>query len=97
MSDVLPLPDAFSLAGRVALVTGAGSRGGIGFATARLLGQLGASVAVAATTERAHVRAQELTEQGITSVGVVADLTDEAQVTRAVAEVTGALGTPRPP
>jgi 3-oxoacyl-[acyl-carrier protein] reductase len=94
VSDVLPLPDAFSLAGRVAFVTGAGSREGIGFATARLLGRLGAAVAVAATTERAHVRAQELTEQGTTSVGVVADLTDEAQVTRAVAEVTGALGTP---
>ena len=46
------LPDAFSLAGRVAL-TG-GSPGGIGFAVARLLGDLGASVAVAATTDRAH-------------------------------------------
>ena len=88
------LPEAFDLSGRVALVTGAGSPDGIGFATARLLGRLGASVAVSATTERAHHRANELALAGIRAVGVVADLTEEAQVRRAVGEVVAALGAP---
>ena len=88
------LPDAFSLAGRVALVTGAGSPDGIGFAVARLLGSLGASVAVAATTGRAHERAAELASAGLQAVGVVADLSSEDEVSRAVAEVTETLGTP---
>jgi 3-oxoacyl-[acyl-carrier protein] reductase len=88
------LPEVFSLAGRVALVTGAGSAEGIGFATARLLSELGAAVALTATTERAHERAAELAAGGVTAVGVVADLTDEEQVRRAVAEVTAALGAP---
>ena len=88
------LPEAFSLAGRVALVTGAGSPDGIGFAVAQLLSELGAAVAVGATTERALERAAELAAGGIAAVGVVADLTDEAQVHRAVAEVTAALGPP---
>ncbi len=84
----------FSLEGRVALVTGAGSPDGIGFATARLLGDLGAAVAVAATTERAHERARELRAAGVRSVGVVADLTSEHEAARAVAEAGSALGTP---
>ncbi|WP_379183054.1 MULTISPECIES: SDR family NAD(P)-dependent oxidoreductase [unclassified Nocardioides] len=88
------LPAPFDLAGRVALVTGAGSPDGIGFAAARLLGALGAAVAVAATTGRAHERAAELDGAGVRAVGVVADLTDERQVGRAVAEVVAALGPP---
>ena len=88
------LPDAFSLAGRVALVTGAGSPGGIGFAVARLLGDLGASLAVAATTDRAHARAADLAAVGVRAVGVVADLTEEEQVARAVRDVERELGTP---
>ena len=88
------LPEVFSLAGRVALVTGAGSAEGIGFATARLLSELGAAVAVTATTGRAHERAATLVADGGRAVAVVADLTDEDQVQRAVAEVTAALGVP---
>ncbi len=88
------LPRAVDLHGRVALVTGAGSADGIGFAIATLLGQLGASVAVAATTDRAHERAGDLEALGVRATGVVADLTDEEQVARVRDEVTAALGAP---
>jgi 3-oxoacyl-[acyl-carrier protein] reductase len=84
----------FDLSGRVALVTGAGSAEGIGFATARLLGVMGAAVAVAATTGRAQDRADELTQAGVRSLAVVGDLTDEQAVRRVVAEVAQALGPP---
>jgi 3-oxoacyl-[acyl-carrier protein] reductase len=57
-----------------------------------LLGRLGASVAVAATTERAHERAASLTAEGITAIGVTGDLTSEKTVVRLVADVTSALG-----
>jgi 3-oxoacyl-[acyl-carrier protein] reductase len=62
--------------GRVALVTGAGSASGIGFATARLLGRAGAAVAVASTTGRIHERASELRDAGVDAEGFIADLTD---------------------
>lgn len=88
------LPTPFDLTGRVALVTGTGSRDGIGFATARLLGELGAKVALTATTERVHERVADLAEHGIEACGVVADLTDEEQVRRAAATVTEELGAP---
>jgi len=67
--------DGDRLDGRVALVTGAGSPDGIGYATAARLRDLGAEVAVVSTTKRIHDRAAEL---GVT--GFVADLTDEAEV-----------------
>jgi 3-oxoacyl-[acyl-carrier protein] reductase len=88
------LPAVLSLAGRTALVTGAGSPDGIGFATARLLGRLGAAVALAATSDRAHARAAELGGEGIRAVGVVADLTEEPGVARTFDEVSSALGAP---
>lgn len=74
------------------MVTGAGSPRGIGFATARLLGALGASVAVTATTERVHERASELSRLGVDSVGLVVDLTEEAEVQSALREARAALG-----
>jgi 3-oxoacyl-[acyl-carrier protein] reductase len=78
--------------GRVALVTGAGSPTGIGFATARILGREGASLAIASTTDRIHVRAAELSEAGFQAGGFVADLTDRAQVRRMVDDVTDRSG-----
>ena len=68
------------LADQVAVVTGAGSELGIGFATARLLGRQGAAVVITSTTERILARAAELEAEGIAALGVVADLTDEVQV-----------------
>jgi 3-oxoacyl-[acyl-carrier protein] reductase len=73
--------DVWSLAGQTALVTGAGSPRGIGFATALLLGQMGAAVAIASTTNRICERADELESHGIDALGVVVDLTEETQVT----------------
>ncbi|MEX6430690.1 MAG: SDR family NAD(P)-dependent oxidoreductase [Ferrimicrobium sp.] len=65
-----------SLAGRVALVTGAGSETGIGYSTARVLGELGARVVITSTTERIYERVDALGKLGIVAAGYVADLTD---------------------
>lgn len=86
--------ELFSLTGRVALVTGAGSPDGIGFATARILGELGATLVVAATGPRVYDRADELRRLGIDATGVVGDLTDETQVRRLVSESAGDRGAP---
>ena len=72
---------------RVALVTGAGSESGIGFAAARILGERGARVAIAATTGRIHARAAELAELGIEAEGFAADLTDADAAAGLVAAV----------
>lgn len=75
------------LAGQVAVVTGAGSATGIGFATAFRLASMGAAVAITATTERIHDRVAELTAAGFGAMGFIADLADPDQVasfTRAV-------------
>src|SRR5215469_4694730 len=72
----MPIPAAFDLSGRVAVVTGAGSRDGIGFASARLLAELGAAVMLSATTSRIQDRASELRGAGFDAAAVTADLTD---------------------
>jgi 3-oxoacyl-[acyl-carrier protein] reductase len=69
------LPAVFDLSGRVAVVTGAGSPDGIGFATAALLGELGAAVMITATTDRIDARAGELRTAGVDAAAVTADLT----------------------
>jgi 3-oxoacyl-[acyl-carrier protein] reductase len=63
--------------GQVALVTGAGSEAGIGFAVARRLHSAGFQIAIASTTDRIHDRARELDAGGKTVFAFVADLTDE--------------------
>jgi len=77
------------LAGQAALVTGAGSADGIGFACARQFARGGARVAVVSTTDRIHQRAEEL---GPDAVGLVADLRDSSQADGAVAAVVERLG-----
>jgi 3-oxoacyl-[acyl-carrier protein] reductase len=80
-------PVTLRLDGKVALITGAGSPDGIGYATARRLRDLGARVAIVSTTRRIHERASEL---GIT--GFVADLTDESEVGALAEAVQDELG-----
>ncbi|WP_105035922.1 SDR family oxidoreductase [Cryobacterium aureum] len=74
MTPAPALPAALDLGGRTALVTGAGSATGIGFAAARMLGELGARVILTGTTARVHDRAAELTADGRGAVGIVCTL-----------------------
>ncbi|MBM3743721.1 MAG: SDR family oxidoreductase [Actinobacteria bacterium] len=67
---------------RTALVSGAGAPGGIGFAIARQLKDLGYDVSITATTERIVERAHEL---GVT--GAVADLTVDSECLELIAKI----------
>jgi enoyl-[acyl-carrier-protein] reductase (NADH) len=65
---IVSLYDAFGpfltllLHKQTAVITGAGSAQGIGFAIARRLRAAGARVVIASTTDRIHTRARELDE-----------------------------------
>lgn len=83
---------AFDLGGRVALVTGAGGPLGIGYATARLLGRMRASVVITSTTDRIHQRAEELTAEELDCAAYVADLTDSAQAQLVVEQALERFG-----
>jgi len=76
----------------VALVTGAGSLTGIGFATAKILGREGATLAIASTTDRIHERSAELHAAGVEAEGFVADLMDRDQVRRTVDAIVVRFG-----
>lgn len=75
------------VSGQIALVTGAGAPGGIGFAIARALVMGGAKVCVTATSPRIHERGKEL---GVMSQ--IADLTDPEEVAALFAAVGERLG-----
>ncbi len=77
---------------RVAIVTGAGSTQGIGFAAARLLGNAGSRVVITSTTDRIFQRVSELRNVGIQAEGVVADLTEQAGVEAVVARASDSFG-----
>jgi len=67
------------LAGKVAIITG--STSGIGLATARAMVAEGAAVPISGRdAERAAAAAREIVEAGGKSFGMVADVTDRAQV-----------------
>ena len=74
MTPAPALPAAFNLGGHTALITGAGSATGIGFAAARMLGELGCRVILTGTTARVHDRARELTAHGLDASGIVCAL-----------------------
>ena len=86
-----PIP-AFDLAGRVAVVSGAGSASGIGFAAAGLLGAMGAAVALGGTSDRVLDRAAELRRRGVDAVAVVGDLTEAAAAEALVAAAVHTWG-----
>ena len=77
----------FDLSGKRFLVTGTGSAQGIGFATARALQQLGASLFLTSLSPRVHERARELQ-----TIGATADLTDPENVGTLVATAVEKLG-----
>ena len=77
---------------RVCVITGAGSAGGIGFACGKIFAELGAKVALIATTDRIRERAKELEALGGTSKGYVADLMDREQVQRVIHEILSDFG-----
>jgi len=81
-----------NFSGRVALVTGAGSAQGIGFATARLLAQQGSKVAITSTTERIQERARELAAERADVFAFRADLRDHARTHVLVQEVLARYG-----
>ena len=72
----------------LAVITGAGSPTGIGFAVARALGAAGHALLVASTTARIHDRVAELREAGMEARGVACDLSTED----GVAELTATAG-----
>lgn len=77
---------------KVALVTGAGGAGGIGFATARLLMAAGAKVAITSTTARIFERQKELGGDPGSSFALPADLTIPDEVTALCDAVEKNLG-----
>jgi 3-oxoacyl-[acyl-carrier protein] reductase len=81
-----PVAALFGQTGRVAVVTGAGSPTGIGFAAGVALGRLGARVVLAATTARVDERVRELHDLGVSATGFVGDLTDPDVAARLVSD-----------
>ncbi|SDE57442.1 SDR family oxidoreductase [Auraticoccus monumenti] len=77
---------------RVAVITGAGSPHGIGFAAARLLGAGGSRVVITSTTDRIFERVAELRAAGVRAEGVVADLTGQAGVDAVLARASDSFG-----
>lgn len=69
----------------IVLITGAGRKGGLGFETAKQLGEKGFQVILAARKEETlSVLVKELVEQGVEASYVVMDITDEDSVNNAV-------------
>ena len=73
-------------------MTGAGSASGIGFATARLLAEMGALVSLTATSTRILERTETLRAEGHVAHGFVADLIDRNATRVMVARVEEAMG-----
>jgi len=81
------------LTGKVALVTGAASAGGLGFAAARIMARQGASVFLTDIDgASAEARAAELRELGLAARAMPHDVTDEAAWSSVVAAAVEAFG-----
>ena len=77
---------------RVALITGAGSETGIGFATAHTLAQGGAGIALTSTTDRIYERVKAVEVLGTDVKGYTADLMDRDQVKMLVDRIISDFG-----
>jgi 3-oxoacyl-[acyl-carrier protein] reductase len=77
---------------QTAVVTGAGSAEGIGFAVARRLHAAGVFLAITSTTGRIQERARELDPGGNRVTGLVADLTVEAEARRLIENIMARTG-----
>jgi 3-oxoacyl-[acyl-carrier protein] reductase len=77
---------------QTALITGAGSAEGIGFAIARRLQVVCGRVAITSTTDRIHARARELDASGTRVLSYIADLTNETEAQRLVESVLERTG-----
>lgn len=84
---------AFELTNRRALITGAGAPRGIGMASARLLGEMGARIYLTGASPRVLERAAELRDEGIDAHASSADLTDIDQVDELHRRVLEQFGT----
>src|SRR5215467_11525305 len=78
--------------GQTAIVTGAGSAHGIGFAIARKLHCEGAHVAITSTTARIHERARELDRGGSRVSAHDRDLTQPEQAAELIQNVLARTG-----
>jgi 3-oxoacyl-[acyl-carrier protein] reductase len=81
-----------SLRDQTAVITGAGSAEGIGFAVARRLHAEGVRVVITSTTDRIHARARDLDAGGEAVLSFIADLTVETEVQRFVDSVLSRAG-----
>jgi gluconate 5-dehydrogenase len=87
----MSFPDAFSLKGKVALVTGASY--GIGFALASALAEAGATIAFNDINEDFLQKGLDAYKAaGINARGYICDVTDEAGVQKMVAEIEAEFG-----
>jgi NAD(P)-dependent dehydrogenase (short-subunit alcohol dehydrogenase family) len=83
--------DAFSLSGKVSVVTGAGR--GIGRALAQALAEAGSDVVLLVRDRGGAASAvAELEAGGVTALVVTADVTDSGQVEQAVTEIMAQMG-----
>ncbi len=86
----------FGLSGKRAVVSGAGylpERAGLGWFTSLALAEAGASVAcIDIDKQRANRIVGEIVGRGGNAIPIVADMTEAAQVSRAIDEAVAALG-----
>jgi len=87
------MPSQFDFAGQVALVTGVGRVGQLGYAVAQGFGQAGAKLVVCdISAVNVAARARELSEQGIEARAAAGDLTEPDVAQWAVEEALQAYG-----
>ncbi|KAI8962322.1 putative short-chain dehydrogenase [Daldinia sp. FL1419] len=89
--------DSFSLAGKIAIVTGSGRENGIGAATARVLARNGASVAIHYVSDSSSQRAYEIVqsirkEYGVNVALVQGDISTSKGSRKIIADTLQQLG-----